>query len=510
MDNDTSNSMPRLPRVGFDVKVYESLTPPEKIKFLWQAFTKHNLDNNVNFVKGTVKTSLSLAKVIARNKEFKQYLSTLSTLVDMADLGFAFSNIFRPYQEDRVELEHAWVAPLFGTKIRADRIGKHTQLVSSLLADYHELSNDLLEQLGISRLPVPESFKIPEHVYSDKNATIRLYSLNSVFEPYGKLLKPLVLVFVDYKEDNTFGAPADKRSLFYDLEALIMDADGNVENFDVVAYLGNIIEPRAFMSSMDFSTHFLSISFSAAPKRVSLDEMNVPYEVRVPDLGKLSTCYQNVKEKGRKWGVALIGDAGVGKTGAVKKFCSMHKGAPIFWMEPGSLQHMIKVENVFHLASSMPGSIIVIDDLDSGDSLATKTEVVGNLIQKLALKNNKFFLIATINDPNRVDSTLLDRAERFDEVVQITRPDESEIGNIIEHLENGIVVEDNKEKRKSLVRKMVEGNLTHVQVASVYNRASLYVTGTLTYSDLEESLSKVVESSKNAYLRREKGVLVAD
>ncbi|MEK6536710.1 MAG: ATP-binding protein [Actinomycetota bacterium] len=120
-------------------------------------------------------------------------------------------------------------------------------------------------------------------------------------------------------------------------------------------------------------------------------------------------------------GLLFVGPPGGGKSTAAKIIMANVKARPLLL----SLRDEIKdstIESAFREAASLPPAILLIEDLDKLTS--SKNVAMSYLLNLLdGLETHEgFLLIATSNEPEKIDRALLHRPSRFDRVFHFGLP----------------------------------------------------------------------------------------
>jgi len=180
-----------------------------------------------------------------------------------------------------------------------------------------------------------------------------------------------------------------------------------------------------------------------------------------------------------------------------------------------------------------PNSIIVFDDLDSGP-FTGKDEVTGEFIYMLDATNNKDFkgfILATVNDPSKLHSSLINRPERVDEVIHVKNVTSiEEAVDIIFHKAknmgysmndenpnddiNQLIIDFNKDDSELIDiinTKVIPNSFTQAMVSSIISDAHYkLVTNKLSVNDIRNAIDSRMESISTANMVAKKGRLYVD
>ncbi len=159
-------------------------------------------------------------------------------------------------------------------------------------------------------------------------------------------------------------------------------------------------------------------------------------------------------------GIVLAGPSGCGKTTfptALANTCGIElvASSAAVWQATGHLGDMLKaMRKTFKQAAAARPSILFIDELDSlGDRMAHKNsenhdykrQVINGLLECLDSTEGRdgIIVVGATNDPGAIDVALL-RSGRFEQVVQIQRPDAEDRKTILLYHIPELAVEDFK------------------------------------------------------------------
>jgi SpoVK/Ycf46/Vps4 family AAA+-type ATPase len=141
------------------------------------------------------------------------------------------------------------------------------------------------------------------------------------------------------------------------------------------------------------------------------------------------------------------------------------------------------------------------------------------------------FLIATVNDPSKIHMSLINRAERFDDIVYVKKPQTvDEVSNILisKAREFGYVFDGDETpmiyRKKGLLRfklaspkfrkcctSILDNGFTQVMVAGLIRDCDTYSeTGDITIDSIESAINNRLESIKCANMKAIKGRLEVD
>jgi len=513
--NDALDLFKNLPTIYVDmnkIKKVRGLT--KKAILLWESYTNGNVtldSKSWPFLESIISTSLKVAAKASSSREVSKYAGTLGTALDIVSLGVILQDVFCPFYAKESEAPHHDIALKLGMKsgwsLQHNQVyAQNNKYVESFIKIPPK---KMMDEMGITRVS-------HEHKKSDGGSEeeyiFRIENLKHLLPPRIELVNPSSFM-LQIKEVATAWGSTVVHSYYADsqIECRAITKDGKVYGsefmIDGCELLEKQILPRAFFTSCDFTKGYLEIRGSKMAMR-SLHELDSVYTIQNLDVKEMASAALKVLKRGGKRGVALIGDPGVGKTEAGKAIIKHMGNVPVIWLAPECFLNSETINTVFAHIRSVPGAVVFIDDMDSHKTLRDKTSEVTTLIQCMAYKENNFFLIATLNDPRAVESSLLDRGKRFDEVIELTRPGVEEIKYLVEYHMGLYVNTLNVEEVEQLKAAMLQNNFTHVQIFSVFETAEVYSSKALTLDDLMKAVDKVSATSRNAHLTRVRGRLV--
>jgi hypothetical protein len=522
-DEDRKGILPKdiqIPKVKVDIELLKKEKGIwNKLTFLANAYTDGGALQDLdrwNFLEGLASTGIKIGKRLVTNKEAARYLGTASILLDLVTFGKVLEQAFEPLVYVASEPPFREYAQLMGVLdpwlVQQQPLGHKEKM---LKAFFSLPPKQLKKHLGIELINSSEKKEEKEDTKRRKvyrildigvttNGDLTLQKESEVFllESYDQVF-PL----------GTVPVTSTMYDLYSEKNLTYKDREGKIGTMRVDNFLTEVLLPRAFFVSCDFTKEYLVLDGSSMHME-PLSKLHTDLEIQNLDIENMARVAKKILARGEKHGTALIGDAGVGKTEATKAFIKkMGTDYPVIWLTPDALQSSSHVFLTFSYIASVPRAIVVMDDMDSQERLESKTPAVTTLIQQMANPRNNFYLIATINDPSKIDSTILDRGERFDEVERMERPSGKEMAYLVDfYLAKhglGITAEEDRQELASCF----EGHgFTHVQVSSSFSRAVNYAEDdeVVSLEDLRKAASKVAEFSRNAYMVRRKGKLVEE
>lgn len=166
-----------------------------------------------------------------------------------------------------------------------------------------------------------------------------------------------------------------------------------------------------------------------------------------------------------KRGILLYGSPGNGKTSIIKNIASKSEH-PVIYYQISEYTNSSSLQEAFNKAYNIAPAILVMEDIDG---LPEKVRSSFLNILDGATSSEGIFLIGTTNYPERVDTALMNRAGRFDQVFEVSLPSLDMRRKYLFHtkLINFLKTEDIE-----LAAKMSEG-FSIVQLKEVYTNIVL-------------------------------------
>jgi len=140
------------------------------------------------------------------------------------------------------------------------------------------------------------------------------------------------------------------------------------------------------------------------------------------DIKPLVSEIRKILKHGRKRGYAFIGKQGTGKSIIMRKIEETLTDLIVIKISPEEFTTSTSIKRCFNLIRTVQPALIIIEDLDAF-SFKDKNERVGTFINEIddSSNLNAVFLV-TINDPDMIHRTIIDRPGRFDEIYEIKPP----------------------------------------------------------------------------------------
>lgn len=309
------------------------------------------------------------------------------------------------------------------------------------------------------------------------------------------------------------GYVANPRSVNGRVQAEITDS------FDVIAVVkpGTVV-PRNISEILADFVNSLFVQFLDTGKFIyTLNENNgtmvaVPRPTVLPThfiSEKVSTCIkgmENLFERNLSRCYAFVGNPGTGKTIITKQISNHFMDYCTFNITADMLNTPVILSNLISYVKAIKKCIIIIDDLD-GTDLNEKNDQVNayiNLFDQLALagKNDgvSYIFLTTINDPSRINQTLMKRSGRIDETIEVSYPAPDIIDYLMEYNDiqiNGSVTTDFKADEFSEAMQLTYD--AHLSAADIHN---IFADMTISPSFVDRYTPEMVKTSVEKLIER--------
>lgn len=237
--------------------------------------------------------------------------------------------------------------------------------------------------------------------------------------------------------------------------------------------------------------------------KIKADIRNLDYP---PILKSMKYCISNSIKRG----YIFVGNPGVGKTLVLHKIIGDFNDVPTFIVKNECLTSAEDIRSVFAMIKSF-NAILIFDDFDGLD-ISEKNYITNEILYQLDMNGDYHGItIATINDPSKVNYTLMNRAGRFDEVHLMELPKtlydvEYVLG--IRLSEVKIPAMDTSDIQ-AFLHGCLDNNFTHARIASCVDY-SISRHMTVTPETLLEAMNAAIMFTMNAKMFSNNGELTSD
>lgn len=213
-------------------------------------------------------------------------------------------------------------------------------------------------------------------------------------------------------------------------------------------------------------------------------------------------------EKGKKRGYILVGPPGVGKSTIIVKLENELPNIPIIYISSSSSSFKEDVINIFNFIRSISPCIVIFEDLDSYELSNKNDRLFGEFIEQMdSLKHNEsVIIIATLNEPENIHTSLINRRGRFDKVFYIDYPKkDNEIINVMKNKYNKETGKDFPfdHIHSSTIKKIISNRFTHADICEVIN--SIIINDiNLTQESIDGAVDGVIQTMRAISICEEK------
>lgn len=518
-----------FPSIEIDVEYWKSLSYKERGQYLLRlVFQEKDLGNRLNMINYILSNSAKIGRTFIKHPDAKEYLDILENSVNLISVSAALGNVFKQKQKFH-NTKNNDIAKLMGLP-NGDYVHETKLDISHSMAEsFIDMTDFHREKYGIKiDNVIVDDGKKPESTDSEASGyttkTVKMAGTIDTDNKWGIIIKTSGGIFED--EDTTSSTTC---RLFYPVTGMKISPD---ELKDKI----HKIMTELYIEKVDTRKNYVKIN---GTRLEICERAEINVNITNIDVDRITRAMRKVLTEGSRRGAVLVGEPGVGKTICVHKLTNNFRDRLVFWVSPDSINNTMGIRNVFKIFAMFPNCIIVFDDLDSGP-FTRKDEVTGEFINLLDGTNNrdlKAFILATVNDPSKLHSTLINRPERFDDVIHVRNP--MEVGEIIDIIfskaelkgyypknvydarissswssagVNGYVEFDrDNDELVEVAKQILEAKFTQAQVAGLINDCHVYIEeNALTIDVLKQSVSNRLDSINHSNLIAKKGRLVRD
>lgn len=416
-----------FPSIEIDVEYFKSLSPQDKVKYLVRLiFQEKDLGNRLNMLNWIIGNGSKIARVFIKNKQFQEYMKLLENGTKMIGVATAAGNIIKAKQTYK-HTKNNEIAKLMGfpngNYVNYTKMDVTQAMLDAFLemSDFHKdkykiridqiLKNDTGEK-GLKSTPENSSeiasvqkMMITGHLEDEKNKFgLVVNSLHNTLDE-------------DTETTNVSGA-----KLFYPITGTTLTSDELKEKMEQIMF-------QLYVDKVDTRRNYIRVNGS---KLEICPREEIIEQIRNINTEKLRKSMDKTLSEGRRRGIVLVGEPGTGKTITTHKLVNYFPNNLVFWVKPDSISTTMGIRSTFKIFEMFKNSIMVFDDLDSAP-LTSKNEVTNEFLAKLdGTSKLTGFIIATVNDPSKLHAALINRPERFDEVIEVKTPQSyTEIAEIL-------------------------------------------------------------------------------
>lgn len=466
-----------------------------------QNIPKHKRVNHVltNYLKGgdtIAKTSLmkyfvnsvvGVVETINTNPVLKLYLNILKSGMSIFELNTIFNNIVRPVSNNRHSPSRRDVLK----SVIIDNFGDENKLIHyfSISGEYDILKDYI--------------FDISEKTCIENNIEILLRDSQSTEFTSRKIIiikydgdviildEEKYMLYTESVTESSFG-------LMYNRD----EEDECTSRSSSALHKLNNLAMKIFFEKINPVINYVVIDndgYHIREKNIVEEKViNINYDQVIKSM---EYCISN----GMKRGYMFIGCPGVGKSLTIHKIANHFKEIPTFIIKNEKLTSADDIKRAFDMVRPFK-SIMVIDDFDGLD-VEGKNYITNEFLYQMDINGGYCgIIIAAVNDPSKVNYTLVNRPGRFDEVHLMKIPEnEKEVSYILASrlkksgisLESLLLNEDDVVHYNELITLCIDNKFTHARISGIVEYALCHFDE-ITISNLIPSAMALIEFSENA------------
>lgn len=510
-----------FPSLEVDTEYWKTLTPKEKGQYLLRlVFQEKDLGNRINMLNYIAGNVSKVGRAFVKNKEFGAYLDIVENATNLISVSAAVGNIFKAKQKFK-NTKNNEIAKLMGFA-NGDFIDETKIDITHAMAeafiemtDYHKEKYNIKTDVVQTDEPKDQS-----QLTGDGDSAYKKIKIAGTIDgetKWGMIIKTTGGMFDG--EDTTSSTNC---KLYYPVSGMKIHPDELEEKFQQIMY-------ELYIEKVDTRRNYVMIN---GTRLEICERVEITEEITNVNVPRIVHAMRKVLEEESRRGAVFVGEPGVGKTITVHKIVNEFKDRLVFWVSVDCINSVMGIRTVFKLFKMFKNSIIVFDDLDAAP-FTSKDEVTNEFLKHLDGKNNKDltgFYIATVNDPSKLHMAVINRPERFDDVIHVKNPQtHEEIAAIIlnKSKERGYYPEDEFDDAydaigeinfkfddpefKIISQMILDASFTQVQVAGLVNDCHTYTEDdTITLKLLKEAVESRLDSINAANLVAKKGRLHED
>lgn len=523
-----------FPSIEIDGDYWKTLTSKEKAQyFLRLVFQEKDLGNRINMLNYILGNTAKVMRTFIKHPEVKEYADIFENATNLISISAALGNVVKQKQKLKSTRNNE-IAKMMGLP-NGNYVSESSLDITHAMAeafvdmtDFHKAKYNLTIDNAVSddgkkkgpdsedesTVSISKTFKLAGTI-SDKEG-------DENADKWGLIIKTTGGMFDDEDTTNT-----TKCTIYYPNTGMKIHPDELRDRIQKIMY-------ELYIDKVETHSNYVKINGTRLEickrKDIHLDIKNI-------DVASITNTMRKVLNEEARRGAVFVGEPGVGKTICVHKVTNQFRDRLVFWVSPDSINTVSGIRQVFKIFGMFPNSIIVFDDLDSGP-FTSKDEVTGEFLNLLDGTNNselKGFILATVNDPSKLHSTLI-RPERFDEVIHVKNPTSvEEVTSIIfskaedrgyitkekfeadesllelNHVNGKIGFTEDDEDLIKLSNKIIKEKFTQAMVAGLISDAHYRINDdTLTVKVLEEAVENRLNSILTSNMVAKKGRLSVD
>ena len=487
-----------LLNIEIDSDLWVGKDAKAKLRYLKNKLTGETRKKLINVGTHLAESVIDIIKDNARGP-IRDYAELAETALNLGKASMIINNLFIS-QKYEVHTDYDELAKFMGYKngqaIHTTQMDSTCDICKALI----EMKPEMQDKYGVK---ITKTHRPPSAGGTGNGEMVTVYMLM-------KYHKVNVGIEINYYNQKNKETDVNTNTGYSYINLGVYNADmfglnDSTDEEDTVDILDDVVHIiyANYISSIDISKNLIKIDgghFHTEPRRT------INFDVHNIDLPEMSRTCRAVLNAKRRRGYIIQGDPGTGKTVSIHKLVMDFPDVPVFWISADSLSDSGKIRSVFRILNMFPGSIFVFDDID-GNDFSKKDNLTTTFITCIDETNsNKFsgIIIMTINDPQRINTTIKTRNGRIDEVIHVHNPDTIEkVLDVITQRYKCLGAEKpdwmgQSDQFKSLVEVMFKANFTHAHIAGIISDlVDLYPDG-YTINDFATAVHKRIQSIENA------------
>ena len=508
----------KFPSIEIDTEYWRTLSAQERMKYLMRlVFQEKDFGNRINMINYIMGTTVKVGRAFIKNKEIIGYLDIMEQSTNLIAVSAAVGNVFKAKQKYK-NTKNNEIAKLMGFP-NGNYIDEMNMDVTHAMiecfiemSDYHrEKYNIVIEHV------VDDSSKKEDSVESPISKTFKLAGSLDKEIKWGMTVK--TMVGMSEGEDTTSSTNC---RLFHSVTGMKLHPD---ELRDKITQ----IMLELYIEKVDTKKNFIIIN---GTKLEIQNRVPITEEITNLPIPKIVTAITRVLNEGTRRGMVFVGEPGVGKTISLHKIINEFSDRLVFWVSPDSINSVHGIRSTFKIFKMFKNSIVIFDDLDSAP-FTSKDEITNEFLKHLDGKNNRDltgFYIATVNDPSKLHMTVINRPERFDDVMLVENPKSiDEVSSIFfnKARERGyyptaefkkafspkgkVMFTKNSKEFVDIADTVIANHFTQVMVAGLVSDCHTFTTdGNITLDLLKDAVESRLRSIDTANMVSKKGRLKID
>lgn len=407
VESKSSSAFTGIPPATLKFNELVPLSPLNRAKKIWSSFSSSNASG---FLKGAIASKIidyAFDALITPSPSSYTWKRTIHSLIHMYETDSVIQGL--------IKIEHDTNA-----NHHSPKTAFYVEL-SSQLKPYFDGSIDFVHWDN-NRFDAPIDDIVVTLSKLDQHVAER-YHVNIVYSEhieYDSSDHYLYIVDLDGVRYGLYSAMKKSKSeVFRHAPDNIMFSKDDAHSM-IGEFLNTIstIVKANFVATIDPQKNIIEMeqySTKVVKRKRSVDKMpNV-------DLDEIKQSIASALEKKKRRVIALVGDAGLGKTIAMHSIINAFLDIPAFIVTPaaiGGYSSAVAIKSIFDSVKSLD-SILVFDDFE-GFGVSEKDDVTTEFLRQLDGSSGfSGIAILVVNDPKELHHTIINRPGRVDEVYEI-------------------------------------------------------------------------------------------